>query len=550
MYLGWRPTKLARGALLVHSTNAGKLRLKKGHKLGDDDVAALLAAGIENVFVAEIAAGEVPENDAARRLAEALAGPNMRPGNAGTGRCNLYADRAGILVLDADAVHRFNSVDEGITLATMAPYDAVSARQIPATVKIIPFAVPAASVDRCLDIARGGVVRVAPFRPLRVALVQTRLPGLKPELLEKTVEVTRARLELIGSTLVKHTVCDHTVPGVAANLWKPAEWGGMPYDVILVLGASAIVDRRDVIPEAIEWTGGKIVHFGMPVDPGNLTLVARIGPMYVLGVPGSARSPRLHGSDYILQRIAAGLEVTASDIMRMGVGGLLKELPSRPMPRARAAPAPAATVPRIAAIVLAAGRSTRMQGPNKLLADIEGGPLVRRVAEAACAAGLAEVAVVTGHERAKIDAAMLGLPVRLVHNPRYADGMSTSLKAGVRSLGADVEGALFCLGDMPGIDAALIARLVAAFAPDKGKDIVIPVSGGRRGNPVLIGKRHFPAIMKLRGDVGARELIQARAKSVTEVEAGGDAAFVDLDTPEALAEYRSRLAAESDCGGH
>ena len=540
MYLGWRPTKLARGALLVHSTTVGKQRIKKGHALADEDIAALLAADIENVFVAEIGAGEVPENEAARRLAEGLGGPNLRPGNAGTGRCNLYADRAGLLVLDAEAVHRFNSVDEGITLATLAPYDAVRVRQIAATVKIIPFAVSAAAVQRCREIARAGILRLAPFRPLRVALVQTRLPGLKPELLENTVEVTRARLAAIGSELIKHTVCDHPVPGVAASFWRPADEGGMPYDVVLV----------DVIPEAIEWIGGKIVQFGMPVDPGNLTLVARIGPMYVLGVPGSARSPRLHGSDYILQRIAAGLDVTAADIMRMGVGGLLKEPPNRPMPRARAAPAPAPAVPPIAAIVLAAGRSTRMQGPNKLLADIEGAPLVRHVAEAACAANLNEVVVVTGHERAKVDAAVAGLPVRLVHNRRFADGMSTSLKAGIGALGPGIDGALVCLGDMPGIDAALIARLVGAFAPDKGKDIVVPVRGGRRGNPVLIGKRHFAAIKKLAGDVGARELIQARAEAVTEVEVGDDGAFVDLDTPEALADYRARVAAASDCGRH
>jgi len=287
----------------------------------------------------------------------------------------------------------------------------------------------------------------------------------------------------------------------------------------------------------------------MPVDPGNLTLLARLGATHVIGLPGSARSPRLHGSDYVLLRLAAGLDVASADIARMGVGGLLKEIPTRPMPRARAAAAPAA-LPRIAAVVLAAGRSTRMRGPNKLMADIDGAPLLRRVAEAVAGAGLAETVVVTGHEHAKIEAAIAGLPLRTVRNRKFAGGLSTSLRAGVAALGPAIDGALVCLGDMPDVDAALVARLVAAFAPDKGKDIVVPVRGGRRGNPVLIGKRHFPAIKKLEGDVGARELIQARADAVTEVEAGGDAAFVDLDTPEALAEYRSRLAAESDCGRH
>jgi molybdenum cofactor cytidylyltransferase len=235
--------------------------------------------------------------------------------------------------------------------------------------------------------------------------------------------------------------------------------------------------------------------------------------------------------------------------MRMGVGGLLKEIPNRPMPRARAAPAPAAPA-RIAGIVLAAGRSTRMRGPNKLMADIDGTPLVRRVADAVTNAGLVETVVVTGHEREKVEAALDGLPLRFVLNRRYADGLSTSLKAGIAALGPGIDGALVCLGDMPGIGPALIARLAGAFAPETGRDIVVPVRGGRRGNPVLIGKRHFAAIAKLTGDVGARELIQARAQAVVEVEAGDDGVFVDLDTPEALADYRARVAADSDCGRH
>jgi molybdenum cofactor cytidylyltransferase len=219
------------------------------------------------------------------------------------------------------------------------------------------------------------------------------------------------------------------------------------------------------------------------------------------------------------------------------------------MPRARAAPAPA-TLPRVAGVILAAGRSTRMRGPNKLLSDIDGAPLVRRVAEAVTNAGLADTVVVTGHEREKVESTLAGLPLRFVVNRGYADGLSTSLKAGVAALGPGIDGALVCLGDMPEIGPALIARLVGAFVPDKGRDIVIPVRGGRRGNPVLIGRRHFAAIKKLGGDVGARELIQARADAVIEVEVGDDGAFVDLDTPEALADYRARVAAGSDCGRH
>jgi molybdenum cofactor cytidylyltransferase len=546
MEFGRRSLKESEGALLAHSLTAGKLRFRKGHKLTAADVTALAAAGVESAIVAVLGPDDVPENEAALTLARALAGSLLRAGNAGTGRCNLYPDRAGLFVADADEVHRFNAADEAITLATVAPFEPVAPGHIAATVKIIPFAAPRAAVERCLEIARRPILRVAPFRALRVALVQTKLPGLKPALAKKTVDVTRAKLAEMGSELVADAACEHNQASVAASIAAAAKQG---VDVVLVLGASAIVDRRDVIPAAIESLGGTLVHFGMPVDPGNLTLLARLGATHVIGLPGSARSPRLHGSDYVLQRLAAGIDVSASDIARMGVGGLLKEIPSRPMPRARAAPAPA-TLPRVAGVILAAGRSTRMRGPNKLLSDIDGAPLVRRVAEAVTNAGLADTVVVTGHEREKVESTLAGLPLRFVVNRGYADGLSTSLKAGVAALGPGIDGALVCLGDMPEIGPALIARLVGAFVPGKGRDIVIPVRGGRRGNPVLIGRRHFAAIKKLGGDVGARELIQARADAVIEVEVGDDGAFVDLDTPEALADYRARVAAGSDCGRH
>lgn len=545
MYFGRRPLKLAEGALLAHSRTVGQHRFKKGHKLTAADIAEFLAAGIDHATVAELDPGDVAENDAAHQLAQALAGPHLRAGNAGTGRCNLYADRPGLLVVDVDAAYRFNSVDEGITLATVAQYDRVRERQIAATVKIIPFAVPQGALERCLAIARMGVLRVAPFRELRVALVQSRLPGLKADLLTKTVEVTRVKLAEIGAKLIAHYVCEHRKFGIEVVALAQSK----RCDVVLGLGASAIVDRRDELPGTIREFGGEIIRFGMPVDPGNLTLFGRLNGAYIIGLPGSARSTRLHGSDYILQRLAAGLAVTFDDIARMGVGGLLKEIPNRPMPRARAAPPPA-VLPRIAGMVLAAGGSTRMGGPNKLLADIDGKPLIRRVGEAISGADLFETLIVTGRDLHEIEQALKGLPVRFVHNYRYEAGLSSSLKRGIGALDASIEAAVICLGDMPDVGADLIRRLAAAYAPKAGKDIVVPVRGGKRGNPVLIGRRHFSAIKKLKGDVGARDVIKAHPDRVIEVEAGDDGAFVDLDTPEALAEYRARGAGDSDCGRH
>src|SRR4029078_13317480 len=149
-------------------------------------------------------------------------------------------------------------------------------------------------------------------------------------------------------------------------------------EMVVVFGASAIADTRDVIPAAVEQIGGKIEHFGMPVDPGNLMLSAQANGHPVIGAPGCARSPKENGFDWILMRLLAGLPVKRSDITGLGVGGLLMEIVTRPQPRAVPGPEKGH---RIAGMVLAAGRSTRMGGPNKLLEEINAKPLVRLVAE-------------------------------------------------------------------------------------------------------------------------------------------------------------------------
>src|SRR5262249_22248058 len=219
----------------------------------------------------------------------------------------------------------------------------------------------------------------------------------------------------------------HDADALAAALREMLATGA---ELVLVFGASAIADRRDVIPAAVEAVGGRIEHFGMPVDPGNLMLVADLNGRPVLGAPGCARSPKENGFDWILARLLARLPVTREDITGMGVGGLLMEIVTRPQPRETPQP----DGRRIAAVVLAAGRSTRMGGPNKLLAEIRGRPLVRITVETALASRADPVIVVTGHERDRVEQALAGLDVRLVHNPDYADGLSTSLKAGIAAV--------------------------------------------------------------------------------------------------------------------
>jgi molybdenum cofactor cytidylyltransferase len=323
----------AAGGILAHGCRRGGLSFKKGHLLSADDVARLGAAGFATLWVARFDDGDVAEDTAAAGVAAPLAGSGVTAAPAATGRCNLFADRRGLLALDGERVGRLNGVDEGITVATLPPYAVVAAGQMVATVKIIPFAVPRSAIERCVAIVTedSPPLRVLPFRPRPVALIQSRLPETKDSVLAGTVEATGRRVGALGGTLAPPAIVEHRVAAIADGIRRAVEGG---CDPVLVLGASAIVDRQDVIPQAVVALGGEVVHFGMPVEPGNLLLLARLGRVTVLGLPGCARSPKLNGFDWVLERLFADVPVTARDIVRMGVGGLLIDaaVPSRAAP--------------------------------------------------------------------------------------------------------------------------------------------------------------------------------------------------------------------------
>ncbi|HXP76827.1 MAG TPA: molybdopterin-binding/glycosyltransferase family 2 protein [Stellaceae bacterium] len=539
MKFGAVPVAECAGAILAHSLRVSKGVFKKGRMLSAADGAALAAAGFRTVVAARLEPGDVGENDAAAELAKAAAGDGVRVAGAFTGRANLFATTHGLAVIDRASIDRFNRVDDTLTLATIEPYAVVAPDQMVATLKVIPFAVARTAVDKCLAVARetGSLLRTAPLRAKRGALIQTRLPGLKETILDKTVATTRERLAALGSSLIQERRCDHAteslVPEIAAAIQAGAE-------LVLIAGASAIVDRRDVIPAAIIAAGGAIEHFGMPVDPGNLMLKGRLGTVPVLGLPGCARSPKVNGFDWVLQRLLADLPAGPREIMGMGVGGLLADIPSRPLPRALATPEagalPAAPrAPRIAALVLAAGQSRRMGTLNKLLIEIDGVPMVRRVVEMLRQSKARSIVVVTGHEHEKVAAVLKELPVTLVNNPDFAQGLSTSLKGGIAALDPNIDGALICLGDMPRVSTAEVDRLIDAFNPIEGRGIVVPTLNGKRGNPVLWSKRFFAEMQQVAGDVGARHLIGAYPEIVAEVEMAGDGVLTDIDTPQALA---------------
>jgi molybdenum cofactor cytidylyltransferase len=522
----------ALGGVTVHTLRQGDLVLKKGTTIGAAEVEALTRAGVGEIVVVRLEDGDVSEDVAAASIAQAVAGSGVNVERAFTGRANLFAAAPGVLVVDRDTVDRVNEVDEAITLATLSAFKPVVEGEMIATVKLIPFGVAGALRDAAVAAALGGALRVAPYVIKRVGIVSTLLPGIAPKVIDKTLRVTAERLAPAGARIIAERRVPHDEDTLAASI---KELLGLGAELVIVFGASAIADRRDVIPAAIEQVGGVIEHFGMPVDPGNLLLIGRARGVPVLGAPGCARSPVENGFDWVLMRLLAGIPVSRADLTGMGVGGLLMEIVTRPQPRL---PVGSDGNRNVAAIVLAAGRSTRMGGPNKLLADLGGKPLVRIVAEQAVASKASGVIVVTGHQADLVEKALAGLNVSFVRNPDFAAGLASSVKAGINAVPADADGAVVCLGDMPLIDTMLIDRLIEAFAPDRGSLIAVPVSDGRRGNPVLWSRRFFGELMTLDGDVGARHLIMKHAEAVTEVPVEGHAAFLDIDTPQALAEVR------------
>jgi len=549
MRFGEFPLDEALDAVLAHSHRLPEKAFKKGRRLTAEDIEILRAAGHSSIVCAKIEDGDILEDDAANQLAKAVTGDGLSTAVAFTGRCNIFAEADGLVVYDPRRLDGFNLVDESITLGVVPPFQAVTKGQMIATLKIIPFALPANTVRIAESISTKSerLLAVAPFRPLKVGLVQSKLSGTKESVLDSTFKVTEARVASLGGELIREVRCDHGEIPMSRAIDTVL---GAGVDLLLVSGASAVVDRRDIVPASIEKAGGTIQHFGMPVDPGNLMLIGSIKDLPVIGMPGCARSPKLNGFDWILQRIAAGLPAASSDIMRMGPGGLLKDVPTRPLPRAKARPdsdmrdeeIKPTRAPRIAALILAAGQSRRMGKNNKLLAEIDGIAMVRRSAGNVLASRASPVIAVTGHERERTEEVLNGLGLTFAHNPDFAEGLSTSMKAGLAALDGEVDGLLVCLGDMPRVTSETIDKLISAFDPLEGRAICVPTWRGKRGNPVLWSSQFFDEMMEVSGAVGARHLIGSHAELVVEVEMKDDGVMIDVDTPDALA----RINATSD----
>jgi molybdenum cofactor cytidylyltransferase len=548
MKFGPVPVEEAEGTVLAHSVGLASGRLKKGRRLSAADVAALSSEGFGEITVARLGEDDVAEDMAAARIGSALVPDAEAQGLAVsapfTGRVNLYAADSGVLGLDAALIGRLNAIDEAITVATLPDHARVAPRQMLATVKIIPYAAPEAAVAAAEALLAGAeAVRLDRLVRKTASLILTRTPGMSEKLMNKGGQAVRARLTALGIELVSERQTLHATADLAQAVTEA------PGEIVLILTGSATSDRNDVGPAAVVAAGGRLTRFGMPVDPGNLLFLGDIAGRPVIGLPGCARSPKLNGADWVLERIACGLDPTTDEIAAMAVGGLLKEIPSRPEPRSGGAEAAGAELgrrPVVSALVLAAGQSRRMGSRDKLLEPVAGTPLLRHVVQALAASAVDEIVVVLPPDPGQRLSALAGTAVCTVTNPRADEGMGTSVGAGVTALRADSDAVLIVLADMPELTGRDFDRLIAAFDPAEDRAIVRAVTeAGAPGHPVLFGRRFFELLQALEGDRGARSLIEDYPEFLVDVPLPGSAAATDLDTPEDWDAWRGARGGKS-----
>ncbi|WP_318771737.1 molybdopterin biosynthesis enzyme [Thermaurantiacus sp.] len=309
------PLAEAEGALLAHAVTVGARRIPKGTPVTPALLAELSTAGVSRLWIARPEPCDVGEADAAARLGAALAGPGVAARPPVHGRTNLEAVHPGLLLMEG--IEPANAAAEEVGIATLPPFSPVNAGDLVASVKVIPFALPAAVLDRVLDFRPR--LEVRPWRAgLKARILVTRLEGAESKGKDKAIDVTTARLAALGVAATVEAGIPHAPSPLARALSRADE------PLVLVAGATATADRRDVIPAAIEAAGGRVERVGMPVDPGNLLVLGRRGETMVIGLPGCARSPKRNGLDLVLERWAAGLEVRSADVAGMGVGGLLE----------------------------------------------------------------------------------------------------------------------------------------------------------------------------------------------------------------------------------
>jgi molybdopterin biosynthesis enzyme len=327
MYLTTVSPNEAIGHILRHNISDpdGRKAFHKGHRVQATDLERLLALHVDVLRVAVLEAGDVHEDEAARRLAATVTGYGITASNATHSRVNLLAASDGVVRVDIARLEAINDID-GLTIATVAHNRLARARKRVATIKIIPFAVREEALQAAEDIGCSGAAIIA-LDQLRAGQVGVLLVGSATarERIERTVyPAIQSRIAELGSAVLamQYVAADETA--IAAALQALQAQGAT---LLIIAGETSIMDRDDVTPAGIRLAGGRVEHYGAPVEPGNLLLLAYSGtseqPLPILGAPGCVRSRDLNIVDLLLPRLLAGEYVSRRAIVELGHGGLL-----------------------------------------------------------------------------------------------------------------------------------------------------------------------------------------------------------------------------------
>lgn len=332
MKFGPVPIDDAQNAVLAHKLldREGNRLLNKGHVLTADDIELLRSCGYTEVIVAQSGEHDVHENEAARRVGEAIAGEGIRVNASGVGRANLMTTVRGTLRVNAEVLARLNNIHDGITISTLHQHTLVDSGELAALVKIVPFFVPDGRTKDLEHIAReaASIISVRPLKTGRVVLIISGPDFAREQLIADFYPPVKQRIEFLGSELLSPVYVSHTEDAIVTALKDNAG-----ADLILIASVSAIIDIEDIVPSALRLAGGSVTQHGVPVDPGTLLMMGYLGAVPVVGAPGCIKSPKTNVIDHILPRLLAGERLTRVDLVVMGHGGLLKDIADRPMPR-------------------------------------------------------------------------------------------------------------------------------------------------------------------------------------------------------------------------
>ena len=517
MYFGEILIEKSIGNILGHTLNLDGKKLSKGKKITSQDVKALKANGYKSIICAKSNINDIHEDKIAKNIGKLFINNTVISEDPYTGRVNLLASKSGLLNIDEKLIEKFNSTSEDVTIATLKNYSKVNKGDMIATIKIIPFYVSSKVLNKIKKLLLKKSLLIHTFLRKKVGLILTHSKNENNKLNNISIKRISERLTKLNSSLTKVITCKHESNIIAENI---KIFKNQKINLVLILGASAIVDIRDKIPKAILLSHGKIIRFGMPVDPGNLLLIGKIKNIPIIGLPGCARSPSLNGFDWVLERIIADINLSNKDIYQMGVGGLLKTIKNNKLNN---------KVYKVANIILAAGQSKRMKEINKLLININNKIMIKNIIDNAIKSNATDNIIVLGHENEKVEK-IIGNNIIVSINPNYKKGLSTSLKNGISALPEDCDAAIIILGDMPKISFNLINSLIKKFDPENNINIVTPSYQGKRGNPILIGRKFFPDILNLKGDVGAKSIISNHENELFDIPQKDSSALIDIDT--------------------